>query len=229
MGIFFNFWQSYLLATRSYFSFRMITWVNINVFSPNLVCVFILWRFGLGLLMGNFHQFLKELSAHKTSVFSFQDNNGSKSQWIVTKVDMCIDTAEIWFGIANRQFSIFICLRHDNGGMLSFHVFILWFLLNRPCGLSYLQRLVAAGFRLPLHYENTPIQIYWRFTTKKGKFSDKTKSDFFLYSCSKHTVWVLVNECPQSMFLSRNKKNNVYHCKPQFYYIEVGFKVVKII
>ena len=31
------------------------------------------------------------------------------------------------------------------------------------------------------------------------------------------------------MFLSRNKKNNVYPCKPQFYYIKVGFKGVKII
>ena len=37
------------------------------------------------------------------------------------------------------------------------------------------------------------------------------------------------NEYPQSMFLSRNKKNNVYTCKPQFYYIKVGFKGVKII
>ena len=37
------------------------------------------------------------------------------------------------------------------------------------------------------------------------------------------------NECPQSMFLSRYKKNNVYPCKPQFYYIKVGFKGVKII
>ena len=35
------------------------------------------------------------------------------------------------------------------------------------------------------------------------------------------------NEYPQSMFLSRNKKNNVYPCKPQFYYIKVGFKGVK--
>ena len=26
------------------------------------------------------------------------------------------------------------------------------------------------------------------------------------------------------MFLSRNKKNNVYPCKPQFYYTKVGFK-----
>ena len=25
------------------------------------------------------------------------------------------------------------------------------------------------------------------------------------------------NEYPQSMFLSRNKKNNAYPCKPQFY------------
>ena len=26
------------------------------------------------------------------------------------------------------------------------------------------------------------------------------------------------------MFLSKNKKNNVYPCKPQFYYIKVAFK-----
>ena len=37
------------------------------------------------------------------------------------------------------------------------------------------------------------------------------------------------NEYPQSMFLSRNKKNNVYPSKPQFYYIKVGFEGVKII
>ena len=36
------------------------------------------------------------------------------------------------------------------------------------------------------------------------------------------------NEYPQFV-LSRNKKNNVYPCKPQFYYITVGFKGVKII
>ena len=37
------------------------------------------------------------------------------------------------------------------------------------------------------------------------------------------------NEYPQSMFLSRNKKNNVYHSKPQFYHIKVGLKGVSII
>ena len=36
------------------------------------------------------------------------------------------------------------------------------------------------------------------------------------------------NEYPQSMFMSRNKKNNEYPCKPQFYYIKVGFKGVKL-
>ena len=30
--------------------------VNINEFSPNLVCALILWRSGLGLLMGKFRQ-----------------------------------------------------------------------------------------------------------------------------------------------------------------------------
>ena len=37
------------------------------------------------------------------------------------------------------------------------------------------------------------------------------------------------NEFPQSMFLCRNKKNNIYPCKPQFYYMKVGFKGVKTI
>ena len=37
------------------------------------------------------------------------------------------------------------------------------------------------------------------------------------------------NEYPKSMFLSRNKKNNIYPCKLQFYCIKVGFEGVKII
>ena len=37
------------------------------------------------------------------------------------------------------------------------------------------------------------------------------------------------NEYHNLCFWSRNKKNNVYPCKPQFYYIKVGFKGVKII
>ena len=36
------------------------------------------------------------------------------------------------------------------------------------------------------------------------------------------------NEYPQSLFM-QNEKSNVYPCKPQLYYIKVGFKGVKII
>ena len=37
------------------------------------------------------------------------------------------------------------------------------------------------------------------------------------------------NKNPQALFLSRNKINNVYPCKPQFYNIKMGFTVVNII
>ena len=74
------------------------------------------------------------------------------------------------------------------------------------------------------------------FTTKKGKFSDK-KTHIFHFSAQNIGCGYSLeppqrggsNEYPHSMFLSRNKKNNVYPCKPQFYYIKVGFKEVKII
>ena len=66
------------------------------------------------------------------------------------------------------------------------------------------------------------------FTSKNIKFPDK-KIWYFSYFCSKHRQWGGSNEYPQSMFLSRNKKNNAYTCKSQFYYIKVGFKGVLII
>ena len=74
------------------------------------------------------------------------------------------------------------------------------------------------------------------FTTKKWKFSDKNSIFFHI---SAHNIdcgysleppqWGGSNGYPQSMFLSRKKKNNVYPCKPQFYYIKVGFMGVNII
>ena len=74
------------------------------------------------------------------------------------------------------------------------------------------------------------------FTSKNWQFLDKKNSDIFSHFCSKQRLLVLVrtasrcgsNEYPQSMFLSRDNKNNVYPCKPQFYYIKVGFTGVKI-
>ena len=40
------------------------------------------------------------------------------------------------------------------------------------------------------HYENTPIQIYWKyFTTKKGNFLDEKFWYFFYISAQKHRLW----------------------------------------
>ena len=74
------------------------------------------------------------------------------------------------------------------------------------------------------------------FTSKKWKFSDKN-SDIFHISAKNIDCeyslepprWGGSKEYPQSMFLAEIRKNNVYSCKPQLYYIKVGFKGVKII
>ena len=87
------------------------------------------------------------------------------------------------------------------------------------------------------HYENTPIQIYCKFHLQKTENFQMKNSDIFHISAQNIDCGYSLepprrggsNEYPQSMFSSRNKKNNVYPCKPQFYYIKVGFKGVKII
>ena len=43
---------------------------------------------------------------------SFPDDNLSKHQWIFTKLGMCIDIVEIWFGQISLNFDGIICLRH---------------------------------------------------------------------------------------------------------------------
>ena len=75
------------------------------------------------------------------------------------------------------------------------------------------------------------------FTTKKPESFHIKNSDIFHISAQNIDCGYSLepprrggsNEYPQFMFLSRNKKNNVYPCKPQFYYIKVGFKGVNII
>ena len=78
--------------------------------------------------------------------------------------------------------------------------------------------------------------IYRKFHFQNWNFSDKKLYIFHISAQNIDCGYSLEpprrggsNEYPQSMFLSRNKKNNVYPCKPQFYYIKVGFKGVKII
>ena len=96
---------------------------------------------------------------------------------------------------------------------------------------------VFFGFVYLYHYENMPIQIYWEFYHQKMKIFRWKILIFFLFLLKKidrgyslePSRWGGSNEYPQSKFLSRNMKNNVYPCKPQFYYIKVGFMGVKSI
>ena len=75
------------------------------------------------------------------------------------------------------------------------------------------------------------------FTTKKKRNFSNKNSDILYISAqnidcgySFESPWQGgSNEYPQSMFLSKNKKNNVYPCKPQIYNIKLGFKGVSII
>ena len=65
----------------------------------------------------------------------------------------------------------------------------------------------------------------------KTKFSDKNSDTFHISAQNIDCGYSLEpprrddsNEYPQSICLSRNKKNNVYPCKPQFNYIKWGFR-----
>ena len=66
------------------------------------------------------------------------------------------------------------------------------------------------------------------FTSKNWKFSDKILWYFSYFCPNIDCGWGSSNKYPQSMFLSKNKKNNVYPCKPHFYYTEVGIKGSKL-
>ena len=66
--------------------------------------------------------YVRQSYVHPAIHFLFPDDNLSKHQWVFTKLGMCIDIMEIWFGIANGQISSnfykVICPRHDNGRVL---------------------------------------------------------------------------------------------------------------
>ena len=86
------------------------------------------------------------------------------------------------------------------------------------------------------HYENTPIQTYRKFHLQNLKIFRKKSYIFHIFAQSIDCEYSLEpprrggsNKYPHSMFLSRNKKYNVYTCKPQFYCTKMGFKWIKII
>ena len=86
-----------------------------------------------------------------------------------------------------------------------------------------LSPLHFCSFILRKHAYSNILKI---FSPKNENFEIKI-SDIFHMSSQTHRLWYSfarpcrggLNEYQQSMFLSRNKKNDIYTCKPQFYYI----------
>ena len=86
------------------------------------------------------------------------------------------------------------------------------------------------NFLYATHYENTPMKI----SPPKNESFQIQKNLIIIFHISAQNIncgyWLEAprrggsNEYPQSMFLSRNKKNNVYPCKPHFYYMKVGLR-----
>ena len=97
--------------------------------------------------------------------------------------------------------------------------------------------------RLSTYRRNTTLQnhaysnILKYLPPKNENFQVKKKSDIFHIS-AQHIDCEYSSDPPrgggsnkysQSKSLSRNNKNNVYPCKPQFFLYKVGFKGFKII
>ena len=93
------------------------------IFTKLGMCINIveIW-FGIanGQILSNFDGVICQRHAHSLKL--------SKCRRILTKLGTCIDIKEVLFGIANGQIlSIFdrvICRQHNNGGILSFYIFI---------------------------------------------------------------------------------------------------------
>ena len=73
------------------------------------------------------------------------------------------------------------------------------------------------------------------FPSKNENFQMKNSSSFHIVALNIDCGYSLEpprrggsNKYPQSMFLSRNKKNNVYPCKLQFYHIKLGLRGSKL-
>ena len=98
------------------------------------------------------------------------------------------------------------------------------------CILYLLNTGKSTGCQFPQSITKTRLFKYTEnFTTKNWKFSDKSSDIFHISAQNIDCGYSLEpprrggsNEYPQSMILNRNKKNNVYPCKPQFSYIKSG-------
>ena len=140
-------------------------------------------------------------------------------------------SSEYWSNCADRLISSLGAYVRNYGTF--FHV-VIHFLKRLSCHHTQtFKHSLLFSFITKIHL----FKYTENFTSKNWKFSDKKILILFLISAQNiHCGYSLEpprrggsNEYPQFMFLSRSKKNNVYPCKPEFYYIKVGFKGVKLL
>ena len=115
------------------------------------------------------------------------------------------------------------------------HCLCMWILVYTVCS-SLFVRILMVNKVMRFITKTRLFKYIEKFTSKNWKLPDKYSDIFHIYAQNINCRYSLEpprrggsNEYSQSMFSSENKKNNVYPCKPQFFYIKVGFKRVKII
>ena len=100
--------------------------------------------------------------------------------------------------------------------------------------LKVTECLYTQSFKIALSLQKHPIQIYWKIHHKKKteNFQIKNSNIFHISAqnidCRHSLEAVLTSTHNLCFFLRRNKNNNVYPCKPQFYYTEIRLKGAKI-
>ena len=94
--------------------------------------------------------------------------------------------------------------------------------------------LLNPGFPCPLR-KHAYFKYTENFATKKSNFLIKNSDILHISAQTIDCGYSLElprrggsNKYPQSMYSGKIKNNNVYPCKPQFYYIKVGFKGLKL-
>ena len=83
---------------------------------------------------------------------------------------------------------------------------------------------VLISLKIVLHYENTPIQIYWKFYNQKRENFQIKNSDIFHISAQnidcgyslEPPQWGGSNEYPQSMFFNKIRKIMYTPVNPSF-------------
>ena len=149
-----------------------------------------------------------------------------------------------WRGAVRRHTMFWLCLPLKEQTFLCLPITCTCTIRSTGnCAMTSLSRNVRNHTCVLSQDSNQPVITKTRlfkyiehFITKSWKFSYKNSNIFHIAAPNIDCGYSLEpprrggsNEYPQSMFLSRNKKNDVYPCKPQFYYIKLGFKGVKII